>query len=191
MRLAILLGCAALSGCKATAQTPRSVDPTTYVRVIDGDTIVFRGERVRLLNIDTPELPPKAKCWAEAALAVKAAEEMLGQVERASSIRIERNGKDRYGRTLARVYDGGQDIGERLVNMGVAARWTGRRWDWCGPPDFASHDGPWFGGGPHGNPEFLRWLSDQEGRVYDEALRDAARDAGFEVSAPAAPPPRN
>lgn len=105
-------------------------------RIIDGDTFELSGETIRIANIDTPELPPRARCWAEARLARAAAAELENL--RADSpdlgrFRIEREGKDRYGRTLARVtFDGRTDAGEALIARGYASPWTGRRWDWCG-----------------------------------------------------------
>jgi hypothetical protein len=42
------------------------------IRVIDGDTIEAAGERIRIANIDTPEMPPKSRCAAEAILAGRA-----------------------------------------------------------------------------------------------------------------------
>lgn len=43
------------------------------VRVIDGDTFVLAtGEHVRILNIDTAEMSPRAGCAREAALALQA-----------------------------------------------------------------------------------------------------------------------
>lgn len=106
-------------------------------RIIDGDTFALGDETIRILNIDTPEMPPRARCWAEARLAREAALELdriRAESPNLGRFRIDREGRDRYGRTLARVsFDGTTDAGEAMIARGYAAPWTGRRWDWCGP----------------------------------------------------------
>ncbi len=102
-------------------------------RAVDGDTIVCRGETIRISNIDTPELGRHARCASEAALAARAkdftaARVAAGPVELARDMRRPR---DRYGRTLARVRVDGQDLGEALVAAGLARAWDGRRHPWC------------------------------------------------------------
>lgn len=105
-------------------------------RVIDGDTFELSGETIRIANIDTPEMPPRARCWAEARLARAAAEELDRLRAESSNLgrfRLDREGRDRYGRTLAKVtFDGQTDAGEALIASGYAVPWVGRRWDWCG-----------------------------------------------------------
>ena len=46
--------------------------------------------------------------------------------------RIERNGYDRYGRGLARVWLGGEDLADIMVREGLAMRYSGgQRANWC------------------------------------------------------------
>ena len=112
------------------------------LRVIDGDTFEVDGETIRIANIDTPEMAPRAKCLAEANLAEIAKGELDGILGASwsgsgSAIlpTIDRGERDRYGRTLARVVAvSGKDVGQELVSRGVAVPWTGRRADWCGSP---------------------------------------------------------
>ena len=110
------------------------------VRIIDGDTFEMQGETIRISNIDAPERAPRAKCAAEAALAEVARTELdkiLGASwagPEGSTIlpTLQREGQDRYGRTLARVIGvDGDDVGETLVARNMAVRWTGRRAEWC------------------------------------------------------------
>lgn len=101
------------------------------VRVIDGDTIDVRGERIRIENIDTPERGDRARCAQERVLAEQASRELRSRVQRASRIELERSGLDRYGRTLALVYLDGADVGEDLIAGGYAVRWGNGRPDWC------------------------------------------------------------
>lgn len=100
------------------------------LRVIDGDTFVLNGETVRIANIDAPELRG-AGCESEFALARKATERLrvLLKPETFHLQKLAR--RDRYGRTLAFVLDGGRDIGAQLVEEGLARPWRGRREPWC------------------------------------------------------------
>ena len=94
----------------------------TVERVVDGDTIVFQGigtktQRVRLADIDTPELDQP---WGEEA---KAALKVWAESRRAE-IRIVDT--DRYGRLVATLWIDGKNINRRLVAEGHA--WVYRRY---------------------------------------------------------------
>lgn len=110
-----------------------SGEAATVVRVIDGDTFeLATGERVRILNIDTAEMPPRADCAREAQLAVEAKNRLVtllneGDVE---LIRRGRN-EDQYGRLLRLVRSAERDVGEVLVQEGLAQRWRGHKAEWC------------------------------------------------------------
>lgn len=158
MRL-LLLAALALTGCSAEAGQAVKPRPSQSVRVIDGDTLEVAGEKVRISNIDAPELPPHAKCWAEAGLAISAAQRLQEYVNVAPTLSLRREGRDRYGRTLARVVDRDSDFGEALIAAGVAARWTGRRWDWCSPAQFSDPNGPDLISGPEGNRPYMEWAT--------------------------------
>lgn len=100
------------------------------IRVTDGDTFRVSDERIRIANIDTPEMPGRARCQVEADRAV-AAKARLTQLLAAGPVVLEREGVDRYGRTLAIVRVNGVDIGEQLIREGEAQRWMGRKATWC------------------------------------------------------------
>lgn len=114
--------------------TAEAARPVQVTYVIDGDTFVLAGgERVRILNIDTAELPPRSQCDRETALAL-AAKARLAELLHGGEVVVLRSGgrdRDRYGRQLRRVVVDGEDVGERLVREGLAQRWRGRRGDWC------------------------------------------------------------
>lgn len=92
--------------------------------VVDGDTVWIAREKIRLLDIDAPEMD--GKCAAERALAIRSRDRLV-QLLRTREVPIVREGTDRYGRTLARL----GDIGDQLVREGLARRWGDRR-GWCG-----------------------------------------------------------
>ncbi|WP_137136599.1 thermonuclease family protein [Rhizobium sp. FKY42] len=104
------------------------------IYAIDGDTVDIDGERIRIANIDTPEIDG-AQCAAERQLGLLAKERMR-ELVREKPLRIFRgdHGRkvDRHGRTLARIEVKGRDVGETLIREGLARKWTGKRSPWCG-----------------------------------------------------------
>lgn len=106
---------AAITVCPATG--PR------HHCVHDGDTIWWQGEKIRVSDIDAPELG--GKCRAERRRAIAARDRLVALIN-AGPVRITRDGRDRYGRTLARI----GTISEQLIAEGLASRWPERR-DWC------------------------------------------------------------
>ena len=95
----------------------------------DGDTYWEGHEKIRLADIDTPEIE-HAQCPAERAAGERAKRRLLDLLN-AEPYRIQRTGTDRYGRTLAIVTNRGGSIGDRLVREGLARTWSGRREPWC------------------------------------------------------------
>jgi endonuclease YncB( thermonuclease family) len=102
------------------------------VRVIDGDTFAYDGVRVRIADIDTPEI--HGRCPAETALAARATRRM-GALLAAGPFELHPLGdgrdEDRYGRKLRIVTRNGRSLGDMLVAEGLARTWTGRREPWC------------------------------------------------------------
>lgn len=97
--------------------------------VHDGDTIrTCAGERVRIANIDAPEMPGSPKCsrrrngWCDYALATRS-RDALAALLATGGTRIVRSGQDRYGRTLATISANGRDAGEYLIARGLARPW--------------------------------------------------------------------
>jgi endonuclease YncB( thermonuclease family) len=91
-------------------------------RVIDGDTIVLTtGTHVRLVQIDSPELS-SGECYATAARSALARLLPAG-----TSVRLELDPRldrvDRYGRTLAYVRKGTENVNVTLVARGAASVW--------------------------------------------------------------------
>lgn len=99
--------------------------------VVDGDTFWFRGERVRVMDIDAPETHDP-RCAGEAALGARATQR-LRQLMNAGPFSLESGDRDsdRYGRALRVVTRGGNSLGEMLVAEGLARPWDGARHPWC------------------------------------------------------------
>lgn len=102
--------------------------------VVDGDTFWLRGTKIRIADIDTPEVSRPA-CPREAALG-RQATERLRQLLNAGRFGLaappDGRTRDRYGRELRIVTRGGQSLGAVLVREGLAARWGGAKARWCG-----------------------------------------------------------
>lgn len=96
--------------------------------VVDGDTVWIEGEKIRIEDIDTPE--NNGRCVEERRIAVEAAG-MLTDLLNQGNPQIERSGKDRYGRTLARILVGGQSVSDQLIAAGLAKVWEGHKSSWC------------------------------------------------------------
>ena len=101
------------------------------VRVIDGDTFDLAGERIRIADIDTPEVD--GRCAYESDLASRATTRMRALLSEGpfELHPIAGRDEDRYGRKLRIVTRGGRSLGDTLVAEGLARTWTGRREPWC------------------------------------------------------------
>ena len=101
--------------------------------VVDGDTLHDGREATyRVENLDAPERGWRAQCPGEAALGEAATAELRRWVASAARVEAFPIGRlDRYGRVVARIEIDGIDLGERLIAMGLAQPWRGRKADFC------------------------------------------------------------
>lgn len=128
----LLLAIANSANAPATERRPATPHA---IAVIDGDTLERRtnGERIRLVNADTPEYGEQARCLAERRLAARATARVRDLLAHARRVEVSEVGRtDTYGRTLANVQIDGADLGETLIAEGLAHHWRGRRESWCG-----------------------------------------------------------
>lgn len=95
------------------------------VTVTDGDTIKLGSERIRLLGIDAPEIHGcrrgRVCAPGDGRASKRSLEGMMG-----GRIKVQRAGRDRYGRTLAQVYVGGRNVACEQLRRGQAvyvAKW--------------------------------------------------------------------
>ncbi|QLC26969.1 thermonuclease family protein [Parasphingopyxis algicola] len=100
--------------------------------VVDGDTFWMAGQKIRILDIDTPELSPP-RCAEEERLG-EAAKHRLHVLLNSGAVTLERAGRDRdrYGRLLRRVRVDGTPVGRVLIREGLARAYGGGRRSWCG-----------------------------------------------------------
>ncbi len=122
----VVLGGAAVGLMSAFVPLPSAV------RVIDGDTFDYRGDRIRVADIDTPEV--EGRCPYETRLAAQATARMRVLLnEGPFELHPLASGRDedQYGRKLRIVTRGGRSLGDQLVAEGLARTWSGRREPWC------------------------------------------------------------
>lgn len=99
--------------------------------VVDGDTFWFRGEKIRIADINAPEIS-EPRCDAERQVGEIARDRLLAMLnDGAFSLTAGWRDEDRYGRKLRTVWRSGESIGEQLVAEGLAARWIQPRRNWC------------------------------------------------------------
>jgi micrococcal nuclease len=122
----LLLGVAALAAF-AFLTRGDAKQGAVVARVVDGDTIeLVGGQRVRLVQIDTPE--KHVECYGDEASALT-----QRLIPAGTHVRIEQDPKldqvDRYARKLAYVWKGDEDVNVTLVRDGAAGVWffDGRR----------------------------------------------------------------
>lgn len=143
LRVAACLAVGALAGCAAlpalpgeasdesvaTLDVPDDAQSARVVRVVDGDTLVLRGvgsgplehgrdTKVRVLEIDAPEINGEPECYGE-----EAADFAERTLEPGSTVRVEadRDLYDRFDRTLLYVWAAdGMFYDEAAVRLGYA-----------------------------------------------------------------------
>lgn len=118
------------AGEVAIADGGAMIEDSWAAVIVDGDTFDYRGQRIRIADIDTPEV--KGRCTYESRLAAQATDRME-QLLHAGAFElhaIDRD-EDQYGRKLRVVTRGGASLGDQLVAEGLARTWTGRREPWC------------------------------------------------------------
>lgn len=120
-----LVAALAVAASSMIAPTERSVGA---VRVIDGDTLAQGGSRIRLRDMDAPELDQICRSadglpYRCGEVARRALEAGIGTQAVTCAI----SGHDRYGRKLGRCEAGGVDLGGDLVRRGLAVSYGGYR----------------------------------------------------------------
>lgn len=102
-----------------------------YNCVVDGDTFHYRGAKIRIADIDTPETHP-ARCEAEATKGAAATQRLYSLLNAGSfTLKPIDRDEDIFGRKLRIVTRNGASLGGTLVNEGLARWYAGGRRPWC------------------------------------------------------------
>jgi micrococcal nuclease len=121
--VAALAGCvAALTGLGCGEDPKASTEGAVVARVGDGDTLQLSdGRRVRLVQIDAPELG-EGECYSRAARS-----ELATLAPEGTRVELQRDPKlddtDRFDRLLRYVVVGGRNVNVELVRRGAASVW--------------------------------------------------------------------
>ncbi|MCL1039469.1 thermonuclease family protein [Shewanella submarina] len=125
---------------QSLAVTQPHVTVSQVVSIYDGDSITvnvdewppFLGEKitVRVKGIDTPEL--RGKCDMEIQQARMAKQFTVSKVRNANIITLSGIERGKYFRVIADVSLDGVDLGDLLLNAGLAIPYNGeKKPDWC------------------------------------------------------------
>lgn len=100
--------------------------------VVDGDTFWLNGEKIRIADIDTPEIG-QPRCKEEYLLGIKAAQRLTEILNEGGFVLVStaEGDVDRYGRKLRVVKRGDVSVGDQLLREGLAHKWRGKRLPWC------------------------------------------------------------
>ena len=99
--------------------------------VIDGDTFWYAGRKIRIADINTPEVSDP-QCAREAQLGAQATARLQALLNQgAFTLESVDRDRDPYGRLLRTVTRDGASVGAVLVREGLAEEWQGTRGGWC------------------------------------------------------------
>jgi endonuclease YncB( thermonuclease family) len=100
--------------------------------VVDGDTFWLKGVKIRLADVDTPEIG-RPRCSREYQLGILATTRLIEFLNE-GDFDLQRpvgRKQDRYGRELYVLKRGNRSFGLDLVGEGLAHRWFGYKQEWC------------------------------------------------------------
>lgn len=98
---------------------------TGATRIVDGDTLVMAGHRVRLVGMDAPEMDQVCTRDGRDYPCGVVARDALGVLLAGREPSCAIKGRDRYGRDLGRCSIAGIDLGGDLVRRGLAVAYGG------------------------------------------------------------------
>jgi endonuclease YncB( thermonuclease family) len=90
------------------------------LKIVDGDTIVLNGEKIRFSGIDTPELKQTCMQGDQEVSCGMSAKMLLVKKIGNNTLECISEGKDVYKRTLAECFINGESLSSFLVRSGYA-----------------------------------------------------------------------
>lgn len=99
--------------------------------VVDGDTFWYQGRKIRISDINTPEIS-RPQCTQESILAERA-KLRLYQLLNAGNFSLISGARDTdyFGRDLRIIKRNGRSLGDIMIAEGLAHQWRGRKESWC------------------------------------------------------------
>ncbi|MBO7508835.1 MAG: thermonuclease family protein [Alphaproteobacteria bacterium] len=130
--LGILLSVWCTAAVAVPARVGYIVDGDTFAATVKLDGGVDVSVRVRIRNVDTPEI--HSDCASERELATRARERLAQIIPADTTVELSNIKDDKYlGRIDANVADAhGTDVGTMLIREGLGRQYNGgRRAPWC------------------------------------------------------------
>ena len=93
---------------------------SSEIKVIDGDTIYLKNEKIRFSGIDTPEIKQTCNKNNETIKCGIQAKELLINKIGNNKVKCVKNGIDKYNRILAECFVNNQSLSKYLVREGYA-----------------------------------------------------------------------
>ena len=90
------------------------------LKIIDGDTIILNGEKIRFSGIDTPELKQTCLKDGQEVPCGMTAKSLLAEKIGNATVECISEGKVTYKRTLAECFVNGESLSKFLVRSGYA-----------------------------------------------------------------------
>ena len=97
-----------------------NISSADSLRVVDGDTIVLNGEKIRFTGIDTPELKQTCLQGDQEVACGMSAKKLLVEKIGNNTPECISEGKDKYKRTLAECFVNNESLSKFLVRSGYA-----------------------------------------------------------------------
>ena len=111
---------ALIVGASLIGGAPTAIAASNVAKIVDGDTITMsNGEKVRLIQIDTPELASKECYGIQAKSELSKLLNQAGEVSLTSDPNLDE--VDKYGRLLRYVFIGNTNLNLKLIEIGAAA----------------------------------------------------------------------
>lgn len=100
--------------------------------VVDGDTFWFEGVKIRIADIDTPEVS-RPQCARERRMGVRATNRLIALLNEGPFELWQTGARevDIFGRRLLIVARNGSSLGDQLVSEELAHQWLGKKESWC------------------------------------------------------------
>lgn len=163
------------------AQEPSGDTVSGVARVVDGDTLVIQGQRIRFFGVDAPE--SSQSCGSESArwACGQEAGAQLREKIAGAPVVCEGQSRDPYGRLLATCYTAdGEDLNGWMVSQGLAIAYTRYSSRYAAVQNEARARGVGVWSGEFENPETYRHGASPEpaSRRVASYARSAMEDTG-------------
>ena len=124
--LCLVAGLALIPDTARTREPAPGSEVAGTAHIVDGDTIIVGGQRIRLEGIDAPEsrqfCGPRGRRWPAGKIATRALARLIG----GRRVHCTETGRDRYGRMLGHCRAGTADLNAAMVRQGMA--WAFRKY---------------------------------------------------------------